>query len=314
MCRPVYTKGVSVTVHKSTVSHYHGIHVGPYFRLLRVKHYIKNSFIFLPLLFGAQLTSIPALNRSIAAFFGFSLAASSVYILNDYIDIDEDRHHPEKKSRPLASGAVRTVYAFILMAVFFCAGSAVMITVSMNACCILWAYVVLNIAYTLFLKRVAVLDVSCIAAGFVLRIFAGSAVTGIVLSKWIVVLTFLLALFLALAKRRDDLILSSRTGEKMRKANAGYTLEFVNATMVIMASVVIVSYILYTTSSEVIQRLNTPYVYLTALFVILGVMRYMQITFVFKQSGSPTRVLLTDHFLQAVLIGWILTFIWILYL
>ncbi|MCD6116157.1 UbiA prenyltransferase family protein [bacterium] len=285
-----------------------------YVSLLRVKHYIKNLFIFLPLFFAAKITHQISFIYSIVAFAAFSLAASSIYILNDYLDIEEDRRHPTKRYRPLALGSVKTAHAFVLMVLLFCVGSVVMAALSWNACIILWVYVIMNIAYSLYIKKIAIMDVTIIAIGFVLRLFVGSAVTGIMLSKWIVVLTFLLALFIALAKRRDDLLILNDTGQSMRKANDGYNLEFINATMIIMASVVIVAYTLYTTSTEVIERFGSNHLYLTALFVVLGIMRYMQITFVFKDSGSPTKVLFKDRFMQITLVIWIATFIWIIYL
>ena len=157
------------------------------------------------------------------------------------------------------------------------------------------------------------MDVAIIATGFVLRLFVGSAVTGIELTFWIVVITFLLALFMALAKRRSDVLLFLNTGAKTRKVIDGYNLRFLDSAMAIMASVVIVSYILWTTSTEVIQKLHSKYLYLTALFVILGILRYMQITLVDENSGSPTEILWKDRFIQLNSVCWVLVFAWILY-
>jgi 4-hydroxybenzoate polyprenyltransferase len=171
----------------------------------------------------------------------------------------------------------------------------------------------MNIAYSFYLKHIAILDVVIIAIGFVLRLFIGSAVTGIPLSMWIVLMTFLLALFMALAKRRDDMLIYLDTGKKMRKVIDGYNLQFLDTAMSIMASVVIVAYVIYTSSAEVIARVNSEYLYLTGLFVILGIMRYLQVAFVLKDSGSPTKIVLKDRFMQLTLIGWVLTFAWILY-
>ena len=188
-----------------------------------------------------------------------------------------------------------------------------MTSLSLKAVGILAAYVVMNIAYSFYLKHVAILDVVIIAVGFALRLFIGSAVTDIPLSKWIVIMTFLLALFMALAKRRDDVLIYLDTGKKMRKVIDGYNLQFLDTAMAIMASVVIVAYIIYTTSPEVIARVHSEYLYLTALFVILGIMRYLQIAFVLKDSGSPVKIVLKDRFMQLILLGWIVSFVWILY-
>jgi 4-hydroxybenzoate polyprenyltransferase len=150
-----------------------------------------------------------------------------------------------------------------------------------------------------------------IAAGFVIRLFIGSLVTGIELSMWIIIMTFLLALFLALAKRRDDVVIFLASGERTRKVVDGYNLDILDLSMTIMASVTIVSYIMYTVSPEVIKKTNSDKLYLSVVFVMLGVMRYLQIVFVEKGSGSPTDVLLRDRFIQMTLAGWVLL-LWML--
>ena len=280
---------------------------------MRPHQYIKNLFIFLPLFFALKITDTALLTNAFIAFIAFSLTASAIYTLNDYHDIEEDRQHPKKKSRPLASGAISKSQAIIVMAVLGVSGVALMATLSLKAVGILAAYVAMNIAYSFYLKHVAILDVTIIAIGFVLRLFIGSAVTGIQLSMWIVIMTFLLALFMALAKRRDDVLIYLDTGKKMRKVIDGYNLQFLDTSMAIMASVVIVAYTIYTTSSEVVARAHSEYLYLTALFVILGILRYLQVAFVLKDSGSPTRIVLKDRFMQFTLLGWIVSFAWILY-
>lgn len=267
----------------------------------------------MPLFFVGQIGNTELFLNAVIAFIAFSLTASAIYTLNDYHDIEEDRQHPKKKARPLASGAISKSQAVIVMSVLFVGGFTLMASLSLKAVGLLAGYVVMNIAYSFYLKHVSIIDVSIIAIGFVLRLFIGSAVTNIPLSMWIVIMTFLLALFMALAKRRDDVLIYLDTGKKMRKVIDGYNLQFLDTAMAIMASVVIVAYTIYTTSSEVVARLNSEHLYLTALFVILGVMRYLQIAFVLKDSGSPTMIVLKDRFMQLTLIGWALTFAWILY-
>jgi 4-hydroxybenzoate polyprenyltransferase len=171
----------------------------------------------------------------------------------------------------------------------------------------------MNIAYTLHLKHVAILDITTIATGFVIRLFVGSVTTGVPLSMWIVIMTFLLALFLALAKRRDDVLIYIDTGEKTRKVIDGYNLKFLDASMTIMASVVIVAYTIYATSPEAVERVGSEHLYLTTFFVILGILRYLQITYIEQNSGSPTRIILKDRFIQATLVGWLVTFDLLLY-
>jgi len=282
-------------------------------QLMRPQQYIKNLFIFLPLFFALKITDGVLLLNAFIAFVAFSLTASAIYTLNDYHDAEEDRLHPKKKNRPIASGAISNRVALIVMAVLFVTGFSVMALLSLEAAAILGGYVLLNIAYSLRLKHIAIIDITIIAVGFVLRLFIGSVVTGIPLSMWIVIMTFLLALFMALAKRRDDVLIFLDTGKKMRKVIDGYNLQFLDTAMAIMASVVIVAYIIYTVSPEVTGRLETHNLYLTGLFVIIGIMRYLQITFLDQESGSPTKIVMSDRFMQLVLIGWVITFAWILY-
>jgi len=280
---------------------------------MRPHQYIKNLFILLPLFFALKITDMQLFANSIVAFVAFSLTASAVYIFNDYQDIDEDRKHPTKRERPLASGVISRQQGVGIMLILLGSGFLIMSILSLKAMGILTIYIVMNILYSLWLKHIAILDVTTIAIGFVLRLFIGSAVTQIPLSMWIVLMTFLLALFMALAKRRDDMLIYLETGKKMRKVIDGYNLQFLDTAMSIMASVVIVTYLLYTSSIEVITRVDSQYIYLTSLFVIIGIMRYLQIAFVLQNSGSPTKIVLKDRFIQFTILGWIVSFGWILY-
>ena len=157
------------------------------------------------------------------------------------------------------------------------------------------------------------MDIVCIAIGFVLRIFAGGLAAGIAVSPWLVIMTFLLALFLALAKRRDDLLIVNDGGTRVRKAIDGYNLEFISLAMGIMASVIIVAYILYTVSPEVVAKHGTGKLYISGIWVLLGLLRYLQITFVEEKSGSPTLVLIKDYLLQGVIVLWLANIFILLY-
>jgi 4-hydroxybenzoate polyprenyltransferase len=280
---------------------------------LRPHQWVKNTFIFLPLFFGSRLADMGALKNTAIAFLAFCAGASAVYIFNDYIDAEDDRRHPRNRTRPLASGAVGEKNALVLMSVLAAAGAITFLVLDRTAFLLLGSYILLNVLYTIRLKHVPILDVVLISSGFVIRIFIGSSVSGVALSMWIVIMTFLLALFLALAKRRNDLQIYLQTGEKTRKSVDGYNLEFLNASMMIMASVVIVSYLLYTVSPDVQAKMHTDKLYLTAFFVVLGILRYLQIAIVENNSGSPSAILLQDRFLQFVLLGWIALFSWIIY-
>jgi len=282
-----------------------------YIDLMRPSQYFKNLFIFAPLFFGLKITNIELLLSAFVAFLSFSLIASAVYIFNDYHDVEEDKLHPTKKNRPLASGSISKKAALLLMLMLLLVGLCIFSLLGRQMLYIVFVYLVINIAYTIKLKHVAIIDVFIISIGFVLRLFIGSAVTNVELSMWIILMTFLLALFLALAKRRDDVLIFLSSGDKTRKVIDGYNIDIVNLSMTIIASVNIVSYIMYTVSPEVIKKAHTDKLYLSVVFVLLGIMRYLQITFVEKKSGSPSDILLRDRFIQLTISGWILT-LWIL--
>jgi 4-hydroxybenzoate polyprenyltransferase len=284
----------------------------PYIMLLRPHQYVKNIFIFAPLFFAGKVTDAHLLWNTIITFIAFSLTASSLYVLNDYTDVSEDREHPVKRDRPLASGAVTKRTALSLMTVLFVAGTGLAFIQGSGLLMIILGYAALNVAYSFGLKHIPLLDIFIIAIGFVLRLFAGGVVTGIELSKWIIMMVFLLALFLALAKRRDDVLLSSR-GRNIRRSIDGYNLELVNGGMTIMASVIVVSYVMYALSPEIILKFHTDRLYFTSVFVLFGTLRYMQITLVEEGSGEPTRVLLGDRLLQITIIAWLLSFMMIIY-
>ena len=281
--------------------------------LLRPNQYIKNIFIFLPLFFSLKIIELNLFLNATIAFIAFSLISSAVYIFNDFHDIKEDRLHPKKKSRPLASGTITKSQSIGIMVVFFLLGFGLAYIIHISVSMIVLAYAAMNIIYTLYLKKVAIIDVTIIAFGFVMRIFVGSYSTDVPLSKWIIIMTFLLALFIVLAKRRDDVLIHLNTGNKMRKVVNNYNLQFIDTTLAIMAAVVIVTYILYTTSPGVVEKFHGEHLYLTSLFVILGIMRYLQIILVMKDGGSPTEIVLKDLFIQMILFGWGLSFVIILY-
>jgi 4-hydroxybenzoate polyprenyltransferase len=284
-----------------------------YIRLCRIHQYLKNGFIWLPVFFGNALTNWDALLSTLIAFTAFSLLASTVYVINDVKDIEDDRRHPAKKKRPLASGIVPAKGAAVLAVGLFAVSMTISLAALPLACTyIMMAYLLLNVAYSYGLKHIPIVDIVCIAVGFVLRIFVGGMASHIRISPWIVIMGFLLALFLALAKRRDDLLLAGQ-GNLVRKAIDGYNLEFISLAMGIMASVTIVSYILYTVSPEVVNKHGTGKLYVSGIWVLLGLLRYLQITFVEEKSGSPSLVLIKDHLLQAVIVLWLVNIYLLLY-
>ena len=285
--------------------------------LLRPQQWLKNGFIFIPLFFDHKLMDWYCLCSAILAFFAYSFAASAIYCLNDLIDVEADRKHPKKCKRPIAAGVISKAQALLLVALCLGVAFAIASMLEGNAqwkvIGILGVYIVMNIAYCLKLKQMAIVDVFIIAVGFVLRIFVGGFATGVVLSQWIVLMTFLLALFLAFAKRRDDVVIYEDTGVLARKNVNRYNLPFMNQVIGVVSSITMVCYIMYTVDPEVIARMGSRYVYLTSVFVLAGIIRYLQLTIVDVKSGSPTKVLMKDRFVQCSIIGWIITFVLIIY-
>ena len=284
-----------------------------FIKLIRPKHYFKNLFILLPLFFSGQINNTELLLEGLVAFIAFSLVASSIYIFNDYKDIHNDKKHPIKKFRPLASGLIKKSTALNLMIIFLISGSILMYFLSFKSFIVLTIYILLNFAYSLKLKQIALLDVTIIASGFVLRIFTGSFAYDVPLTIWIVIMTFLIALFLALAKRRDDVLILNKSGKKTRKSIDGYNLKLIDGIMIMMSAVVIVAYIQITITEDFMLKFESENLYLTGLFVIFGIMRYLQITIVEEKSGSPTEIIYTDKILQINIILWMLMFCWFIY-
>ncbi len=285
-----------------------------YFTLMRPHQYVKNLVLFAPLFFALRITEVESMLRLGLGCVGFSIVASAVYILNDYLDRAEDRQHPTKRERPLASGRVPAFQALLLMSILLLIGIPAFYWLDRVAFYLVSGYVFMNVLYTFRLKHVPIIDVFIIALGFLLRVGVGASLPQphVPLSMWIVLMVFLGALFLALAKRRDDVLLAA-DGRKVRRAIDGYNLEFINGAMMIMASVLIVSYISYTISPEVQAKFNNRHLYFTVFFVLLGVLRYLQITFVEVRSGNPTKLFLRDLFLQLTVLGWVLAFVILLY-
>ena len=246
-------------------------------------------------------------------FIAFSLVASSIYIINDYRDIEDDKKHPEKRTRPLASGAVSKPAAVVICVILLLAGFALAYFIRDKFLFVLAIYFVLNLAYSFGLKTIPILDIFIVAIGFVLRIKAGAVIALVGLSEWLTIMVFLLALFMAIGKRRDDVLLKLSSGTDMRKSIKGYNLEFLNVVLALVCAVIVVAYFMYTMSDEVIARMGTYRLYYTCLFVLAGIMRYLQIIFVQAKAGSPTKILYKDRFIQIALLLWIVSFYLIIY-
>lgn len=277
-------------------------------------HWVKNLFIFIPAFFAGALFVPENIKDLLLGFVCFSFVASAIYIINDYRDIESDRNHPDKKTRPLAAGTVSVPVAFFMVALLLTAGLGLAYFLEFDFFMIISLYLLINIGYSQGLKNISILDILIVATGFLLRAVAGGLIIHVEVSKWLLIMVFLLALFMALAKRLDDLLINERDGKQSRKSAQHYNLNFIYSGITMIAGIIMVSYIMYTISDDVMERLGSEHLYFTSVFVIAGVLRYLQITLVEQKSGSPTKIFLTDKFIIITLFGWIVSFFAIIYL
>lgn len=289
-----------------------------YLKLLRVEQWVKNAFVFLPLFFSGNFFQEGLLLQSIYAFVVFSLTASCIYIVNDYSDIEADKKHPEKKYRPLASGAISKPLALSILASLILGIVGLMwfgqqyfgINIWKFGAIILF-YFVMNLGYTFHLKHVAIIDVCIVSLGFVLRVLAGGYATGIPISQWAILLTFVLALVLALGKRRGELINAQISG-KTRKALDGYNVQFADIALSISVTLAIICYLMFTVTPEVQSKFGMKIFY-TVLFVVFAFLRYLQQTLVYNKTESPTKIVYKDRYIQITILLWMMSFLFLIY-
>lgn len=283
-----------------------------YLKLMRVNQWVKNLFVFLPLFFSGNLFNIDLLIESFYGFLIFSFVASSIYIINDYVDIEKDKKHPEKKNRPLASGKISKQNAFILFLVLLVLTCFLLWTFgTLQVAILVGIYFLMNIAYSFKLKQVAILDVMIIAFGFLLRVFVGGYMTGILVSDWTILLVFDLALILALGKRRGELVNAELEGVT-RKSLDGYNLNFLNSALAITCTVAVICYMMFILSPETQSKFH-HYIIYTFVFVFAAVLRYLQQTFVYAKTESPTKLIFKDHFIQLLIVLWGISYVLLIY-
>ena len=281
------------------------------FLLMRPRQWEKNAFVFAPLFFTPPAMSVDAVVVTILVFVSFCCVSSAVYCLNDLRDRETDRMHPKKRLRPLASGRVSTPVAVVLAATLLVGGFAVALAAAPIVSLVLVAYLLLNIAYTLVLKNVSIVDVLVISIGFVLRVYGGALVIDVMPTPWIQICAGLLALFIALAKRRDDVVLE--IGAEHRVSLSGYTREFLDVCLGVTLAALLVSYMIFTLNDAVMARLGSDKLFVTVPFVIAGIFRYLQLTLVFERSGSPTELIFKDGFLILSVVGWLSVYVYLIY-
>ena len=287
--------------------------IGAIIRLIRVRQWVKNLFLFIPSFFAGHLFKSEELLMVGIGALAFSLVASGVYVINDYRDRFVDRMHPTKKLRPIASGEIGTTTAWVLIVILVSTGFLIAASLEMTFFYLLLSYFALNLGYSFGLKNIPIVDLFIVSLGFLFRIYSGGVIADLPITHWLSIMILLLALFLIIAKRRDDILINAKNGCVIRKSTQAYNLDFINSCITLLSAVVIVAYIMYTVSPEVTERFNSDYLFITTIFVIAGVMRYLQIIFVENRSGSPTRIFVKDKFILATIAGWILSFYLIIY-
>lgn len=280
---------------------------------LRPKQWSKNFFVFAALLFSQNLFNLPLLYRTILAFVIFCLLSGSAYLINDLVDLERDRRHPEKCKRPLASGRLKPLHAVVALAVLLPVSLSISWYLGSLFFAASLAYFILQLLYSFSLKHLVILDVFSVAAGFVLRVVAGALVIGVRISSWLLLCTTLLALFLGLSKRRHELLILEQGAGEHRKVLGEYNFLLLDQMIAVVTASTLLSYSLYTVSAETVQKVGSENMIFTIPFVLYGIFRYLYLVYHKNSGGSPENLLITDKPLLVDIALWVVTVILILY-
>jgi decaprenyl-phosphate phosphoribosyltransferase len=287
------------------------------FELIRIKSWVKNGFIFIPIFFSLNLFNANLFLIDLIAFISFSLCCSSIYVVNDLIDYNRDKSHPRKKHRVLPSGRISKRFAILIAFVLLIGSISISFVCRLNKyyLYILISYLLLNLIYSIYLKKVNIIEMVCISFNFVLRVFAGCFVISVNPSKWIIVVTFFLSLFLVLIKRKSEINLLKDKASIHREVLKFYTKEVLDKFIFISATIILASYLLYTMDDFVIRSLGSDYIFYTVLFVLIGVFRFIQLSDnnEYMGEGDPTILLYKDRYTQINLIAWFLSLLFLIY-
>jgi len=285
-----------------------------YFNLLRPKQWVKNLFILLPLIFGQKLFSFPENLRAVFVFGIFSLASSAGYILNDIFDRNYDRTHPVKRLRPVASGKVSVQSAWIICVLLAFSSIGLSFGLGWDVALVLLTYMGANLLYTLFFKRLVLIDVFCLALFTCLRIVAGTVVTGVIYSHWMIIMAVLLALFLGFQKRRNELGNQEETGTVTRPVLYKYSQHFIDQVVSVLTSSIVVTYMLYTFDKGTVDKIGSTHLMYSIPFVYYGVFRYLYIIHKLGFGEDPTVILFIDRMTQLNLLLWLIVCTSVIYL
>lgn len=283
------------------------------FKSLRPQQWIKNLFIFAPIIFSQNIFNLPLLLKTIIAFIAFCILSGSLYILNDLKDLEEDKLHPLKSKRPLASGELKKFHAILVFFILSSLGFILAISLNKNFFIIALIYFFLQVAYSVRLKHVVILDVFVIAAGFFIRVVSGALVIEVPVSSWLLICTFLLALFLALSKRRHELVLLEKNARSHRPILEEYNPCLLDQMIAVVTASTLIAYCLYTIAEETVTKFGTTKLIYTVPFVLYGIFRYLYLIHQRSEGGSPETLIIKDRPLLIDLFLWIASSIFILY-
>ena len=281
---------------------------------LRPRQWVKNFLVLAALVFGRRLFVAEAVSDALLGFAAFCLVSSAGYLVNDLRDLEHDRRHPSKRARPLAEGRLGGIAAVVAAVALTLAGAACGLVVGRGFALALAAYAAVSLAYTFILKRVVIVDVFAIAAGFVLRAAAGALAVGVELSGWLLVCTTLGSLLVGFGKRRNELLLLKESADGHRRVLEDYNLRFLDMMIGIAAASSVMSYALYTASEETAARFHTRAMFLTLPFVLYGIFRYLFLVYCRGRGGDPVETVLTDRATLVNVLLWATTVVVILYL
>jgi 4-hydroxybenzoate polyprenyltransferase len=288
--------------------------LGALIRLLRPEQWVKNAFLIAPIIFSKHLFNPAYLLTTLLALMVFCLVSSSVYVVNDIADRTVDRQHPTKKNRPIASGKVSVVQALALVVLLFVLVLLLSSTLNGKFWLVAASYFLLNLAYSFGLKRVILVDVFVIAAGFMLRVLAGAVAIAVLISPWLVLCTLFVSVFLAISKRRGELLLTNQsTGYTGREVLHEYNLNLMDQLMTIAASGMAISYALYTVADRTVTIFGTENLIFTTVFVLFGIFRYLFLVRKNEQEDNPAHLLVTDAAMIVNVIAWFASCVVIIY-
>jgi 4-hydroxybenzoate polyprenyltransferase len=280
---------------------------------IRPRQWVKNVFVLAALVFSRQLLDVALLLRVGGGFLAFCAAASATYLFNDLVDIAHDREHPIKRERPLASGRMSPRLAQLACAALAIGAIGLAAALDLAFLGIILLYLTLNTLYSIWLKHVVILDVMIIASGFVLRVLAGTTLAGVAPSDWLILCTIMLSLFLGFSKRRSEVAVVGERAASHRRVLADYSVQFLDQMNSVACAGTIMSYALYTLSSETIERFGTRYLVATVPFVLYGVFRYLYLIHQRSLGGSPAHALMGDWPMRLNAVAWLLTVVLIVY-